>query len=189
MRTPTALVLALLLAGCDLEAEAEADRVCVTQDFPDQRIPGASGVPGASLPPTTLPFTFEIDIGAVVPEDLGEDGVEADVNASSIALGSQGGSADFSGVTLLTFTVVAPGRPDVPFRYERAPSAPPGPLRALEAQPEAPIDLIDYLQGGDRIRVSEVTLAGRPPEQDWTPALVTCGDAKITVDYVEAAGL
>jgi hypothetical protein len=189
MRKLVAMLPALVIAGCDLEAEAEADRVCVTQDFPDQRIPGASGLPGGAGGAVTLPITFALDIGPAVPDDLGEEGVDADVNASSIALASQGGSADFSGVTLLTFDVVAPGQPDVEFRYERPASAAPGPLRSLEARPTVPIDLVDYLQGEDTIQVRGVTLAGRPPEQSWIPALVTCGTAKVTVDYLEAGGL
>jgi hypothetical protein len=187
MRKLLAILPALALAGCDLEAEAEADRVCVTQEFPEQPIPGAGALP--ALPTITLPFSFAIDLGAAVPEDLEEDGIDADVNATSIALTSRDGSADLSGVTLLTFAVVAPGRPDVQFRYERAPSAAPGPLRALEARPASPIDLVDYLQGQDTIQLSQITIAGRPPEQPWIPALVTCGDTKVTVDYVEAAGL
>ena len=183
----------LALAACDLTAEAEADRICVTQEFPDRPIPASP--PGVTVPAEIggllSAFTFDVDIGAAVPEDLEEDGIDADVNARSIALTSIARNADFSGVTLLTFDVVPPAgsaRPTVPFRYERAAGVA-TPLPAIEARPEAPIDLIDYLQGEDRIRITNLRIAGSAPAQAWAPALVTCGDTRVEVDYVEAAGL
>jgi hypothetical protein len=187
-------VAAMLVAtSCGLDAEAKAGSVCVEQAFPDRPVPGVPG--GVGVPPAVSDvlsgFTFDIEIGDVVPEDLEDNGVDAEVNARSIALTSVGRVANFAGVTLLTFDVVPPpgsGRQPVPFRYERAAGAT-GPLREVEARPTAPIDLIDYLQDQDRIRITNLQLAGNAPSESWTPALRTCGDTKVEVDYVEAAGL
>jgi hypothetical protein len=186
MRTPVTLLLAALLAGCDLEATAEADAVCVTQRLSSQRIPGALGdapVVDFTLP---VPVQAQLDLGSTIP-DLEEEGVSAEVLAQSIGVTSSEG-VDFSGVEAVSITAFAPGKPDRVFTYAR-PAGTTGPLTAVAATPDAPLDLVEYVQGGRFLQVGDPTFTGRLPTTDWTPALRTCASTRVDVDYLQAAGL
>jgi hypothetical protein len=188
MRKGIAILFVASLAGCDLEAEAESDRVCVTQSFgTNERVPGATGLSGT----VTVPAAFQLDLGGALP-DLDDEGVSADVNAQSIAVTQVATSrrpagepaADLSGITHAEATLTAPGRPNVLFSYDNAAGSP---ASAVVLTPAQPVDLADYVQG-DRITLSNLTVSGRPPPSAWTPALETCASSRITVDYVKASG-
>jgi hypothetical protein len=186
MRARNAVLLAAALAGCDLDATAEADSVCVTQVLASQRIPGELGdapVTQFSLP---VPVQAQIDLGSALP-DLDEQGITAQVLAQSLGVTSPEG-ADFSGIEAVSLTALAPGMPDLVFTYTR-PAGTRSPLTVAAATPESPANLVDYLEGGRFLRVGNPTFTGRLPRTDWTPALRTCATTKVDLDYLEAAGL
>lgn len=181
------------LAGCDLEAEAKADRVCVNQPLRSSAIPGVPidvGVVDNTQPPlNAIPVTFPIDIGSAVP-DLDEKGVEARLDAQSIALTTLEG-ADLSGVELVQFTVAGPpgaNLPDVVFTYTKPANAA-QPVLEAAATPATPVDLVPYVRGQQTLDLKNILVRARPPAQSWTPALRTCVGTDIDVDYLEAAGL
>jgi hypothetical protein len=182
MRIHVALLLAVPLAGCDLDASAEADTVCVTQ-VAAQRIPGFD-TPSVALPP--IPVNIGLDLGGAIPADLNEDGVSSEIVAQSITLSATPDQpVDLAGIASATLTVSAAGRPPVAFRYER-PAGAPAPIRAIAATPERPVNLVDYLEDGQIVRISQIQLSGAPPTTDWTPTVRTCGSTRIDVDYLDA---
>jgi hypothetical protein len=182
MRTRIAILLPLALAGCDLEATAEADQVCVAQ-------PSTTTIQGVTPPlgAITVPTNIRIDLGAAIPADLNEDGVTAEIIAQSITV-TTAENVDFSGVETLSLTVSAAGQPDVAFRYVR-PAATTPPVTSFTATPDVAVNLVDYLEGTDSVRISSIAVSGAPPTTAWTPTLRTCASANIEVDYVEATGL
>jgi hypothetical protein len=180
-RTPIALAVLLALAGCELEAIAEADSVCLTE-------PARITLPPADVEGTvTLPFAFTIDIGPIVPDDLNENGVSAELIASSFTLGSLEG-VSLAGIEAAELVVQKPSDPGstVTFRFTRTADAA---STAIVLTPTTPVDLIDYLDDTELLQIDRVTLSGRAPDAAWTPVLTTCAEAEITVDEVEAVGL
>jgi hypothetical protein len=186
MRKTIAIALAAALAGCDLTATAEADSVCVTENATTGQIPGALG--GTTVTDFALPASLkaQYDLGAALP-NLQKDGVTATLVAQSLSLTSPE-NADLSGVDRVSLTVSAPGKPDVVFTYAK-PAGATGAKTILVATPDAPANLVDYLQNGRTITVGSPRFSGRLPSTSWTPALRTCAGTKIDVDYLKAAGL
>jgi hypothetical protein len=181
MRKTIAILLLASLAGCDLEAEAEADRVCVTE-------PAAFTVPGQ---PVQGSFTFptpnlRLRFDAALP-DLNEQGVEADLIATSISLVTAQ-NVDLSGIQRASVTIAASGaNPAVTFVYDR-PAGAAAPITRIEARPTARVDLVDYVDGTNSIAISQIQVEGTAPSSAWTPSFETCGSSKVTVDYVKASG-
>lgn len=186
MRAHLALLSAVLsafaLTGCDLEATAEADQICVTEPT-RQTVPGVDP-PGGGTVSVTVPTDIVLDLGDAVPE-LDERGVTSELVAQSITL-TTAEDVDLSGVDSLSLTVTAAGRPPVDFSYERPAGAAP-PIVSITATPETRVDLVAYFEGDRRVRISAITLTGRPPASAWTPTLRTCGFLKVKVDYLDAA--
>lgn len=173
--------LALALAACDLEATAEAEQICVTEPT-SETVPGVP--PGGETVSVTVPTDIVLDLGDAVPE-LDRRGVESELVAQSITLTTEEG-VDLSGVESLSLTITGAGRPPVAFTYERPAGAAP-PVLSITATPEGRVDLVDYFEGVRSVRVSSLSLVGRPPESAWTPTLRTCAFLKVKVDYLEAA--
>jgi hypothetical protein len=185
MRTTIAVLLAVALAGCDLNATAEADSVCVTQPT-SATIPG---VPGGASGTVTSPVAFTIDVGAAIPGDVNDKGITTEVIAQSITVSTTTG-VDLSGIDTADLTVAKPGDPagSIVFHYAR-PAGVTGPTTAIVATPSARVNLVEYLEGQDQLRISGITVSGQPPAASWTPTLRTCASTKIDVDYLDAAGL
>lgn len=184
MRAHLALLSAVLSAfatGCDLEATAEADQICVTEPT-RQTVPGVP--PGGGTVSVTVPTDIVLDLGDAVPE-LDERGVTSELVAQSITL-TTAEDVDLSGVESLSLTVTAAGRPPVVFSYERPAGTAP-PIVSITATPETRVDLVAYFEGDRRVRISAMTLTGRPPASAWTPTLRTCAFLKVKVDYLDAA--
>lgn len=181
MRKTIAILFAASLAGCDLEAEAEADRVCVTE-VAAFTVPGQNAQGTFTIPTPGLRLRFD----AALP-DLDDEGVEADLIATSISLITAQG-VDLSGIERASVTVAASGAsPAVTFVYEKPAGAAP-PITRIEARPTAPVDLVDYVDGTNAIAISQITVEGTAPASAWTPSIETCGSSKINVDYVKASG-
>lgn len=171
-------VFVAALAGCDLEAAAEADRVCVTQADPAQRIPAA---PPIVVPENPLFVPIAFDLGGAIPSDLGENGITAEVIARSLTLSG----ADLSGVATAKVLVAKDGGAAVELATYARPAGATG-VTAIEFT-TAPVDLAGYLQG-DRVSL-QFNFSGSPPQQAWSPTIRTCASSKVKVDYVKAAGL
>jgi hypothetical protein len=182
MRTRIAILSALALAGCDLTATAEADRICITEPT-SQTIPGVP--PGEGSASITVPTDIALDVSAAIP-DPDERGVTSELVAQSITLATQE-NVDLSGVESMELTVTAAGRPPIAFSYA-SPAGAAAPIVAITATPGTRVNLVDYLDGARRVHVSSIALSGRPPPTAWTPTLQTCASLEVEVDYLEAAG-
>lgn len=185
MRTTSAIAVALAaaLAGCDLNATAEADSVCVTENAVSSPITTSSAVVVSDL---TVPLKASYDLGPTVP-NLQKEGVTANLHAQSLSLTSPE-DIDLSGIDHFAVTLTATGQPDVVFTYAKAADAT-APIHRLVATPATAVNLVDYLQGGRKITLGSPQVSGRLPDGTWTPAVRTCAGTKIDVDYLKAAGL
>jgi hypothetical protein len=182
MRTRIAILSALAFTGCDLTATAEADQICITEPT-TQTFPGVDPPAGATVS-LTVPTSILLDVSAAVP-DLNERGVTSELIAQSITLTTDE-DVDLSGLESLGLTVTAEGRPPVAFTYEK-PEGAVAPIVSIAATPGTRVNLVDYLEDTRRVRISSVSLTGRPPTAAWTPILRTCAFMKVKVDYLEAA--
>jgi len=184
MRTTSALAVALAaaLAGCGLNATAEADSVCVTENAVSAPITTTAVV----VSDLTVPLKASYDLGPTVP-NLQKEGVTADLHAQSLSLTSPEG-IDLSGIDHFAVTLTAAGQPDVVFTYAK-PADATTPITRLVATPATAVNLMDYLQGGRTITLGNPRVSGRLPSGTWTPAVRTCAGTKIDVDYLKAAGL
>jgi hypothetical protein len=178
---PLLVLLASALAGCGLDATAEADSVCVSEN-----VAAPITTPGVPVVGATLPIKAQLDLGAAIP-DPNKKGVTTVLGAQSMSLTSPE-HVDLSGIDALSLTVSAPGKPDVVFTYARSAGAA-APIPAVVATPNVSANLVDYLQDGRTVTVGNLRVSGRLPAATWTPALRTCASTKVTVDYVKAAGL